>query len=125
MHKILIVDDEKHILRLVEAFLKKSGFDVVTASGGEDALAILKSQEKIDLMILDKRMPGLSGFDVLKEIKASNVNVQVLLFSGELNLEEGHQKSLQEIGFSLDDVVSKPIQLSHLLEVVKKKLNLS
>ena len=67
--RILVVDDVLANVLLLEARLKAEYFDVRTASGGEEALQITRS-ERIDLVLLDIMMPGLSGFDVCKALKS-------------------------------------------------------
>ena len=66
--KILVVDDEPNIVKLVESRLKASGYDVATAKDGQDAIAKAK-QIKPDLILLDIMMPGMNGQEVLKELK--------------------------------------------------------
>jgi DNA-binding response OmpR family regulator len=68
--RILVVDDEPHIRRVVEVVLGKEGFDVVAASEGTEGLHIL-SQQRIDLVILDLLMPGSSGLEVLAKIRTT------------------------------------------------------
>jgi two-component system KDP operon response regulator KdpE len=66
---ILIVDDQPRMLRFMEIELKLSGFDVVTATSGREALAIVRSGGP-DLMILDILMPDMDGYEVLGELRA-------------------------------------------------------
>jgi len=68
--KILVVDDERHIVKLVEVNLKKHGYDVVTAYDGVEALEKVES-EKPDMLVLDVMMPRMNGFDVLKRLQAN------------------------------------------------------
>jgi len=68
MGKVLIVDDEKDVLLLVKAQLKRVGLDVFTTSSGIDALNLLEEVE-VDVVVLDVVMPGLSGLDVLRKLK--------------------------------------------------------
>lgn len=67
--KILVVDDEKHIVRLVQVNLERAGYEVVTAYDGEEALQKVK-QERPDLIVLDVMMPKMDGFEVMKHLKA-------------------------------------------------------
>jgi DNA-binding response OmpR family regulator len=67
--KILVVDDESRMRKLVRDFLVKDGYDVVEAEDGEKALDIFESHNDIDLIILDVMMPGLDGIQVCKEIR--------------------------------------------------------
>jgi two-component system OmpR family response regulator len=70
-HKVLVVDDNQDVRDLVVQFLSSDGFQVFSASNGDDALAILKSNP-INLVLLDVMMPGKSGLDVLREIRTGS-----------------------------------------------------
>jgi len=78
MARILIVDDEEHIRRLYSEVLALDGHRVDTASSGTEALARIK-KESYDVIILDIEMEGESGLDTLKELKAVNSNIPVIL----------------------------------------------
>lgn len=67
--KILVVDDERHIVRLVEVNLTRAGYDVVTAYDGVEALEKVKSEHP-DMIVLDVMMPRMDGFEVLKRLQA-------------------------------------------------------
>ena len=84
-HKILIVDDEENILLVVkEAFTKK--YEVFTASEGGAALEIIK-REKPSFVFLDIKMPGMSGIEVLGQVKATGAEPVVWMLTGEEDLE--------------------------------------
>jgi two-component system alkaline phosphatase synthesis response regulator PhoP len=68
--KILAVDDERHIVRLIQVNLERAGFQVVTAFDGPEALKKVES-EKPDLVVLDVMMPKMDGFEVLKRLQAN------------------------------------------------------
>jgi len=68
--KILVVDDEPHIVRLVQVNLEKAGYIVTTASNGKEALEAI-AQEQPDLMVLDVMMPEMDGLETLKRIKGN------------------------------------------------------
>ncbi len=70
--KILVVDDERQIAKLVEVNLRKAGYDVVCAYDGEEALAKVES-EKPNMIVLDVMMPKKNGWDVLKELRLPDV----------------------------------------------------
>jgi len=67
--KILVVDDERHIVRLVEVNLARAGYDVVVAYDGVEALEVFQKQ-KPDMVVLDVMMPRMDGFEVLKKLQA-------------------------------------------------------
>lgn len=68
--KILVVDDERHIVRLVQVTLERAGYEVGTAYDGRECLQKV-TQEKPDLIVLDVMMPYMDGFEVLQNLKAS------------------------------------------------------
>jgi CheY-like chemotaxis protein len=121
MYKILVIDDEQEIVKILEEFLTKTGFSVITAAGGEEGIKVLNSAQKLDLMIMDMRMPKVNGVDVLKEMKRINKNIPVIILTGSIDASR-HEKDLKELGYSRDDIVSKPIDLFLLLAMAKKKL---
>lgn len=121
-YTVLVVDDEEHILELIEYNLYQNQFHALTAQSGEEALALL-AKEKVDLVLLDWMLPGMSGIDVLKEIrkddKLGEVPVILLTAKGEeidkvLGLELG-----------ADDYISKPFGIHELIARVKAVLRRS
>jgi DNA-binding response OmpR family regulator len=78
MNTILIVDDERYILKLYEGEFKQEGYAVVTASSGVEALQKLAAHS-VDLVILDIRMPELDGIETLKKIMESPSNPPIIL----------------------------------------------
>lgn len=117
--KILIVDDEEHIIELLKFNLLNAGYEVLTANDGIDAVKIAKA-EKPNLLLLDLMLPGIDGFDVCKEIKRNNemknTSIVMLTAKGEeldkiLGLELG-----------ADDYITKPFSVRELLARVKAVL---
>ena len=117
--KILIVDDEEHIIELLKFNLINAGYKVFYCNNGIDALEIAKI-EKPKLILLDLMLPGLDGFDVCKEVKkdkeTQNTSIIMLTAKGEeidkiLGLELG-----------ADDYITKPFSVRELLARVKAVL---
>lgn len=77
--KILVVDDDVHILQLVEIHLKKEGYQVLTAQHAEEALKILE-HEVVNLAIVDVMMPGMNGFE-LTQILTRDLDIPVILLT--------------------------------------------
>jgi DNA-binding NtrC family response regulator len=84
--RVLIIDDEKSFTEELNEFLKKSGYDCFEANTGEVGLNILKNHE-IDLLVLDVLLPGMSGLDILKEVKVNYPGIEVIVVSGHGNMD--------------------------------------
>jgi two-component system alkaline phosphatase synthesis response regulator PhoP/two-component system response regulator VicR len=80
--KILVVDDERHIVRLVQVNLERAGYEILTAYDGVEALEKVKS-ESPDMVVLDVMMPRMDGFEVLKNLQAdpSYQNIPVIMLT--------------------------------------------
>ncbi|MCX6245289.1 MAG: sigma-54 dependent transcriptional regulator [Bacteroidetes bacterium] len=84
--KVLIIDDEQHFTEEMQEFLEKTGYTALTANTAKQGLHILKGQE-IDLLILDIRLPGVNGLDILKEVKALYPALEVIIVSAHGDME--------------------------------------
>ncbi|MBY0012016.1 response regulator transcription factor [Paenibacillus typhae] len=110
MISILVVEDDKHVRRLLEAVLKREGYDVFTAEDGLKALEVLDVQH-IDLIILDIMMPGMDGYEFAAEVRAANSQIPILMATAK-HLPEDKKK-----GFRLgtDDYMTKPVDTEEML----------
>jgi DNA-binding NtrC family response regulator len=124
MYKILVVDDEPGIAKLLQDFLVKSGFAVTQSLGGEEALKILNSETKTDLMVLDMKMPKLTGMDVLKEMEGIKRKIPTIILTGSVDAEK-YLIDLAKFGYTEKDILYKPVDLFLLLDMVKKKLKIT
>jgi DNA-binding response OmpR family regulator len=86
--KVLLVDDEIDFAETLGERLSARGFDVRTATSGDQAISLLKEKEA-DVVVLDVVMPGKSGIDTLKEIKALNALIEVIMLTGHGTLDTG------------------------------------
>ena len=112
--KLLIVDDETRFLSAIAQRLTKRGFDVRTASNGPDALA-LANQEKFDIALLDLKMPGMDGREVLKALKREHEFLEAIILTGHGSLESAVELTkLGAFGY-----LPKPYELEKLIEVLK------
>ena len=116
MHRILVVDDEPSIRKIVEYALKDAGFQVLTAGRGDEALDIL-SRESIDLVVLDLMLPGVDGLEVCRRVRAER-NVPIIMLSA--RSEEVDKVLGLELG--ADDYVTKPFSPRELVSRVKANL---
>ena len=117
---ILIVEDDAHIrLGLCEA-LRAEGYEVTDSSSGTEALPLFK-QRKPDLVVLDIMLPGKSGYDICREIRATKSRVPILMLSAK------GQEVDKVVGLELgaDDYVTKPFSLRELLARVQALLRRS
>ena len=115
--KILAVDDERHIVRLVEVNLARAGYQVVTAFDGREALAKVEA-EKPDLVVLDVMMPYMDGFEVLRNLKANpeTAEIPVMMLTAkaqDADVFRGWQSGV-------DCYLTKPFNPMELLTFVKR-----
>jgi PAS domain S-box-containing protein len=117
---VLFVDDEAALVQIGHKLLKKLGYKVLTARSGEKALEIYhKEKEKIDLVILDLIMPGMSGGETFKKLKQIDPQIKVLLSSGySIN---GRAKELLDRG--CDGFLQKPFNLGSLSKKIRQILD--
>ncbi len=117
--KILIVDDEPHMIRLAELSLRKGAFDVVTARNGRDAVE-LASSEKPDLIVMDVQMPEMDGLEALQALKSNSetTGIPVVILTA-----RGHQLTRQEaVGIGASSFLTKPFSPTQLLSEVQRIL---
>lgn len=120
MKKILVVDDEKSVQFLYEKVFKKEvnrgEFELLFSISGEAALDQLKidSDDSIKLIISDINMPGLSGFELLKEVKGIQPKLPVFMSSAYTDTER--QSLAKELG--ADDYITKPVDFKALKEKI-------
>ncbi|MFQ5888167.1 MAG: PleD family two-component system response regulator [Candidatus Hydrothermarchaeales archaeon] len=118
MARILVVDDERDIVTLVKIILEKEGHEIVAAENGEKCMEILRTN-KPDLILLDIRMPGESGWDICRKIKgdAETKDIPVVMFT-----VRGSQKSVEKslVYAHADAHISKPFETKDLLEKIEK-----
>ena len=125
MNRILWVDDEIDLLQPYIIYLKGKNYEVVTASNGEDALALVESQKSkvdsrpFDIVFLDENMPGMSGLETLQEIKRIHPEVPVVMIT---KSEEEHIME-QAIGEKIADYLIKPVNPSQILLCLKKHIH--
>lgn len=100
--KILVIDDEPEIVKLVRAYLERAGFAVVSASEGQEALAVFR-HERPNLVILDLNLPGMDGLDVCRALRR-NSDVPIIMLTA--RIEETDRLIGLELG--ADDYVVKP-----------------
>lgn len=117
--RILAVDDDERILNFLRSKLRASGYEVLTARNGLEALAQVRDQEP-DLLVLDLVMPGMDGFQMLKELRTFS-GAPVIILSG----RSGDADKIKGLGLGADDYLIKPFNPDELIariDAVKRRL---
>src|SRR5450631_4848784 len=114
--RILVVDDEIEIMRALQRSLSAHGYEVFTASNGEDALEAI-TQHRPDLMLLDLGLPGMSGLEVCKQVRAQS-NLPIIV----LSVKDAERDKVHALDLGADDYVSKPFGINEVLARVRVAL---
>jgi two-component system alkaline phosphatase synthesis response regulator PhoP len=117
--RILVVDDDREIVRLVCAYLERSGYEVLTAYDGETALHMLR-RERPDLMLLDLMLPGRDGLDVTRAVRGDThlAALPIIMLTARV---ENHDK-IVGLELGADDYVSKPFNPGEVVARVRAVL---
>jgi len=113
--KILAIDDEKYIRHLIQSEFTLEGFDVQTASSGEEGLERF-SQEKFDIVLLDVQLPKMDGIETLKKLKQKSSSTEVIMITGHGEIGS----AVLSIKLGARDYVTKPFKLDDLLKLAKQ-----
>lgn len=111
---VLVVDDHPKVLRFIEIGLQLRGFEVVCTTSGQEALDLVKSA-KPDIMLLDIIMPGIDGFEVLKELRTFT-DLPVIAFSA----SPGNDDRAMQLG--ANDFMPKPFDADEMVRRIKRLL---
>ncbi|GAB6927647.1 two-component system response regulator YkoG [Paenibacillus sp. JCM 10914] len=117
--RILIVEDEEKISRLLEIELTSEGYQVTKAFTGPDALEAYRSRE-VDLILLDVMLPGMSGIELLRRIRAQDTHTAVLLLTAKGSVED----KVSGLDLGANDYITKPFQIEELLARIRAALRL-
>ena len=120
MNKLLLIDDERPILEMLDLSLTSEGYQVFTAENGNDGMEIFE-REKPKLVITDIKMPGVSGLEVLKRIRGSGQEAEVIIITGHGDMDS----SIAALQNGASDFITKPIKdeaLMVALERAKEKI---
>ncbi|MBU0517856.1 response regulator [bacterium] len=115
--RILIVDDEEDICEMLTDFLSHNGYEVFLTTQGDRALKMVK-EIRPHLMLLDIRLPELSGLEILQQVRLVDATIGVIMITGYNDIEIA-QEALKA---GASDFVTKPIELDYLLTSVKQKI---
>jgi len=116
--RILAVDDEPNMRRLLEISLRQAGYQALSAANGRDALDMLKT-EQVDLVVSDLHMPGMSGLELLKKIRVDNENIPFIMVTaqGEINT------AVEAMKLGAADYILRPFDLEVLEVAIAKALD--
>lgn len=113
--KLLLVDDEVEFLEPMSARLSRRKMRCATAENGEQALARLAA-EPFDCAVVDVKMPGMDGLDLLRRMRRDYPNIPVILLTGHASVELG----VQGIELGAFEYLMKPVDLDELLDTVRR-----
>jgi len=113
---ILVVDDEEHMLRLYEKELSEDGYQVKTATGAEDALKIAQ-KDQVDLVVLDIKMEGKNGLEILSDFRRINKDLPIILNSAYSTYKSDFQSWLA------DAYLVKSSNLEELKKTIRELVN--
>src|SRR2546427_1708019 len=114
-YSVLVVDDEALTLRTINRGLREEGFDVFTATSGEDALKVFH-EEKPDLILLDIVLPGMDGVEVLRQMKKANPASIVLMMSAYHMVD----RAVEAMKLGAYDYLIKPFHLADLIATMRR-----
>ena len=118
MPTILIVEDEPKMLRLLDLNLKEEGYTVRTAPDAETALNLLR-QEKIDVVLTDLKLPGMSGLEFLQAARRTNASIPVVLMTAYGTVET----AVEAMKAGASDYVLKPFSIEEIKLILSKELD--
>jgi two-component system, OmpR family, response regulator len=115
--RLLVVDDEPNIVELLSASLRYAGFEVATASGGQQALEVARTFRP-DLLVLDVMMPGLDGFGVVSRLRGEGQRMPVVF----LTARDATEDKVNGLTLGGDDYITKPFSLEEVIARIRAVL---
>lgn len=119
-YKILVVDDEPTIVRLMEFILARQGYEMLVAVNGEEALDQIRSHAP-DLVLLDIMMPRIDGYEVARQVRADPATTALPIIMLSAKAQEDDIRKGVDIG--VDEYITKPFSPEHLVHVVADYLH--
>lgn len=113
--QVLLVDDEERFLSTTKILLEKRGLAVFTAKSGVEALKVLE-EKRVDIVILDVKMPGMDGVETLRKIKQRFPLLEVIMLTGHASVES----AVEGLKLGAFDYVMKPCDVPDMLEKIKE-----
>jgi len=122
MDKILLIDDEPDIVRVLSMSLRADGYDVIPAHSGAEGIEVFK-KEKPDIVLTDIKMPGMDGIEVLKKVKSIAPESEVIIITGHGDIDN----TIEALQYGASDFINKPVRdeaLSIALKRARDKLEI-
>jgi DNA-binding NtrC family response regulator len=116
-HRILIVEDDEIFLRPLQRTLEVAGYDVLVVSSGEDAFDLLKSDD-VDLMLTDKRLPGIDGVEMVRRVKTEHPNLAVVVMTAYGTIGS----AVEAMRLGAEDYLVKPFDAAEVLMVLRRAI---
>ena len=114
---VLIADDELNMRRVLEAILRREGYDVITAANGVEALSGMSAN--VHTVITDLKMPGLDGMGLLKKLSADYPDVPVVMITAHGSVEN----AVEAVKLGAFDYLEKPFEQEQIRQIVSKAMN--
>lgn len=118
--KVLLVDDEVPFVETMVKRLSRRDFDLLTAYSGQEALDAMEKDPRVDVVILDVKMPGMDGIETLKEIKLRYPLVEVIMLTAHATVET----AIDGMKLGAFDYLMKPAEMDQLVDKVKRAENI-
>lgn len=119
MKRLLIVDDEVNMQKVLQMLFTRDHYEVVTASNGKEAFAILQGRKAFDLVLSDLKMPELDGIGLLKKIKEAGINLPFILITAYGSISE----AVEAMKLGAADFITKPFNKDDLKSIVRRVLH--
>ncbi len=116
--RVIVVDDDISILRILKQLLKDKGYEVITASDGKEAIELISNSD-FDLVITDLMMPKSDGLEVLKKAKNKNSRTQVIMITGFATLDS----AIEALKLGAFDYIRKPFKLAELNVTIRNAVD--
>ena len=116
-HRIMVIDDENIVGKMIKAVLAKDGYIVETFLNAEPALARLQ-EEKFDLIITDLKMKNIDGMDVLRTVKSQSPEIKVIMITAFASLDA----AIEAMRGKVDDFFPKPVKIKDLKKCISRLL---
>lgn len=118
--RILIIDDDKEMCEELREILKDEGYNVSAALDGLEVKSLIE-KFNYDILLLDLKLPGISGFDILKNIKEKDMKLKVIIITGN-PLKTLLKEEVETLKLA-DEIISKPFDIEVVLGKIKELLN--